>query len=244
MIRRSARQALFRRSTTEVERSLGIVLFRWGSVVLRCSSLMDSDLRQNDDESPSAGPSCFKVAFVGSHGVGKTTLCFELAAALKRRDLNVDVVKEVARQCPLPINQGTSFEAQSWILHTQIALEIESAGRHQVLVCDRSVLDNYAYFVTSLGRRREYDGLVSQWIRSYDRLFWVPILDTPSFDGVRDTDVRYQARVEELITELVGEFSVPVIQFHGHPREEWISIALNAIPQMSDQLPLFGGDAS
>ena len=28
-----------------------------------------------------------KVAFIGTHGVGKTTLCYELAAALKRRDL-------------------------------------------------------------------------------------------------------------------------------------------------------------
>ncbi len=28
-----------------------------------------------------------KIAFIGTHGVGKTTLCFELAAALKRLDL-------------------------------------------------------------------------------------------------------------------------------------------------------------
>lgn len=45
-----------------------------------------------------------KIAFVGTHGVGKTTLCFDLAAHLKRLDLNIDLVKEVARRCPLPIN--------------------------------------------------------------------------------------------------------------------------------------------
>ena len=38
-----------------------------------------------------------KIAFIGTHGVGKTTLCYELAAALKRLDLSVDLVKEVAR---------------------------------------------------------------------------------------------------------------------------------------------------
>ena len=43
-----------------------------------------------------------KVAFVGTHGVGKTTLCFDLASQLKRLDLGVDLVKEVARRCPLP----------------------------------------------------------------------------------------------------------------------------------------------
>jgi len=38
-----------------------------------------------------------KVAFVGTHGVGKTTLCFDLGAHLKKSGLHVDLVKEVAR---------------------------------------------------------------------------------------------------------------------------------------------------
>ena len=46
-----------------------------------------------------------KIAFIGTHGVGKTTLCYDLAAALKKRDLTVELVREVARECPLPINQ-------------------------------------------------------------------------------------------------------------------------------------------
>ena len=43
-----------------------------------------------------------KVAFIGTHGVGKTTLCYDLAALLKRQDVDVDIVKEVARLSPLP----------------------------------------------------------------------------------------------------------------------------------------------
>ena len=49
-----------------------------------------------------------KIAFIGSHGVGKTTLCYDLAARLKRQDRAVDLVKEVARRCPLPINRDTT----------------------------------------------------------------------------------------------------------------------------------------
>nr|MDP9179153.1 AAA family ATPase [Gemmatimonadota bacterium] len=82
-----------------------------------------------------------KVAFVGSHGVGKTTLCFDLASQLKRLDLGVDLVKEVARRCPLPINEETTPDAQAWILHTQIAEELAAATLYEVVVCDRSVLD-------------------------------------------------------------------------------------------------------
>lgn len=72
-----------------------------------------------------------KVAFVGTHGVGKTTLCFDLAAQLKRLDLGVDIVKEVARRCPLPINEETTLDAQAWILHTQIAEEIEASSQYR-----------------------------------------------------------------------------------------------------------------
>src|SRR5436190_20108697 len=86
-----------------------------------------------------------KIAFIGTHGVGKTTLCYDVAALLKRAGRNVDVVKEVARQSPLPINRQTSLEAQTWILATQVAEEIRSSSRHDAVVCDRSVLDNYAY---------------------------------------------------------------------------------------------------
>ena len=93
-----------------------------------------------------------KVAFVGTHGVGKTTLCYDLASQLKRLDCGVDLVKEVARRCPLPINEETTPDAQAWILHTQIAEEIAAVAANEVVVCDRSVLDNYAYLVARVGR--------------------------------------------------------------------------------------------
>ncbi|HXV16463.1 MAG TPA: AAA family ATPase, partial [Gemmatimonadaceae bacterium] len=133
-----------------------------------------------------------KVAFVGTHGVGKTTLCFDLASQLKRLDLGVDIVKEVARRCPLPINEETTPDAQAWILHTQIAEELEAAATYEVVICDRSVLDNYAYLVARVGRRAELDPLVGSWIRSYDALFKVPVVGLPSYDGTRAVSPTFQ----------------------------------------------------
>ena len=69
-----------------------------------------------------------KLAFIGTHGTGKTTLCYDLTAALKRQGFNADMVKEVARLSPLPINRKTSLDAQTWILMTQVAEEIRSAS--------------------------------------------------------------------------------------------------------------------
>lgn len=181
----------------------------------------------------------FKVAFIGSHGVGKTTLCFELAARLKRMDHHVDVVKEVARACPLPINKESPIEAQAWILHTQIALEIEAASSHDVIVCDRSVLDNYAYFAVSSGRHPAYDPLVRSWLTTYDELVWVPVTSNPRFDGVRDTDQRYQQRIEQQIGELAEDLGARPFRLHAVSPSQWIDEVVARLPFQNPQLPLF-----
>ena len=182
-----------------------------------------------------------KVAFIGTHGVGKTTLCFDLASRLKRLDLGVDLVKEVARACPLPINRDTTVEAQAWILHSQIAQEIEALTRNEVVICDRSVIDNYAYLVHRAGRRPEYDALVARWAGTYAGLFKVPILQPPSFDGTRDLSATFQADIDAVIDELVEAFGVPCQTLDPSNREGWVDAVLEAmrLPLAPPQTELF-----
>lgn len=182
-----------------------------------------------------------KVAFVGTHGVGKTTLCFDLAAQLKRLDLGVDIVKEVARRCPLPINEDTTFDAQAWILHTQIAEEIEAASHYEVVVCDRSVLDNYAYLVARVGRRAELEPLVREWVRSYQALFKVPVLSAPAFDGKRAVSPSFQQEIDGIIDELVHELGVTVHRLEPGERDQWTLHALGelGLPTQPPQIDLF-----
>ena len=181
-----------------------------------------------------------KLAFIGSHGVGKTTLCYELAARLKRQDRVVDLVMEVARGCPLPINRDTTEAAQAWILHTQVAQEIVASARGGMVVCDRSVLDNYAYLVHATGRRAAYDALVAEWVRSYDRLFKVPVVEAPSFDGTRDTSLDFQRAIDRLIDDLAREFGVTCHTLDAARREGWVDEVLTAsgLPLHPAQLPL------
>ncbi len=190
-------------------------------------------------QDPPPEPLGLKVAFVGSHGVGKTTLCFELAARLKRRDLRVDMVKEVARSCPLPLNRDTTEEAQAWILHTQIAEEIAAAARHDVIVCDRAVLDNYAYLVQKFGRNRVFDELMSAWLPTYAALIKVPIISNPRFDGVRDTAADYQQEIDQVIESLLKTFRVDCVRLPAWSRDAWIDQAMAALPLGPEQLGLF-----
>lgn len=186
-----------------------------------------------------------KLAFVGSHGVGKTTLCFDLASQLKRLDLGVDLVKEVARRCPLPINEETTPDAQAWILHTQIAEEIAANAVNEVVVCDRSVLDNYAYLVARVGRRPELDPLVGSWIRTYTALFKVPVLEAPSFDGTRAVSRGFQMEIDGIIDELLAAFNVEVLPLDATDRDGWIPTVMHSLdlPMRPPQIDLFSAAA-
>ena len=182
-----------------------------------------------------------KIAFIGTHGVGKTTLCFELAACLKRLDVGVDVVKEVARGCPLPINRETTVSAQAWILHTQVARELETVQGYEAVVCDRSVLDNYAYMVHASGRQPALEPFLRHWLSTYRLLVRVPVVAAPSFDGTRDTSVTFQLEVDRILVDLLHEFGIETLELDPTRRDQWIRHVLGALdlPTSSPQLDLF-----
>jgi nicotinamide riboside kinase len=163
-----------------------------------------------------------KIAFIGSHGVGKTTLCYGLAARLKRRDVALEVVHEVARRSPLPINEATTVPAQRWILLAQMADELVAAERYGVVLCDRSVLDNYVYLLLAAGPDPVFGPLVDRWMASYDLLVRVPILAGPSPDGVRAADPSFQRAVDErLARELAGR-GLAVLELDPDASDLWL----------------------
>ncbi len=187
-----------------------------------------------------------KIAFVGTHGVGKTTLCYELAAYLKKRELRVDMVREVARRCPLPINRDTTRDAQAWILHEQIADEIHMANREDVVICDRSVLDNYAYLVHRLGPDTVLDPLVRAWMRTYTHLFKIPVISPPAFDGTRDTNRTFQLAIDQQVEELIARFQIPIHRLEPRDRPHWIervAAMIGALPE-PPQMRLFDEGAA
>ena len=163
-----------------------------------------------------------KIAFIGSHGVGKTTLAFGLAARLKARDVSLEVVHEVARRCPLPINEETSVAAQSWILHTQVAEELVAAARYPVVLCDRSVLDNYVYLLLAAGEREPLQSVVATWVRSYRLLVHVPIVGRLQADGIRAADPEFQRLVDERLCRELDRRGISALRLDPERRECWL----------------------
>lgn len=148
----------------------------------------------------------FKVALVGTHGVNKTTLAYELAGALKRKGKTVELLTEIARECPFPLNEQATREAYLWIIARQVQLELEKAARADVLVCDRSVLDNFAYYVRRYGSKGEQAEALGSycrsWMKTYDLLVRLPIAQALAADGFRSTNEEFQREIDLICDEL------------------------------------------
>jgi hypothetical protein len=157
-----------------------------------------------DDASPQANN--LKLALIGTHGVGKTTLAYETCSLLKKADHNVELVTEVARNSPFPVNAATTLEGQLWILHAQIAAELDASRRAPNVICDRSVLDNYCYLVNKFGRQPQLESWLAWWMETYDLLVGVPPLPGGILpDGFRSEDRDFQERIHNLLIELLNE---------------------------------------
>ncbi len=184
-----------------------------------------------------------KIALIGTHGAGKTTLCFEIAARLKRRNVDVEVVREVARSCPLPINQETTTAAQEWILHTQMAWEIEAESRHDVVLCDRSVLDNYCYLVHAAGSDPAWERFLDHWLPTYKILVHVPVFAAPSFDGVRAVDPTFQHQIELLLDGMISARGLRPLRLDADAPNAWGMVVVERLlPDLEPTLPLFSDE--
>jgi len=147
-----------------------------------------------------------KLALIGTHGVGKTTLAYEICSLLKKADHNVELVTEVARRSPFPVNEATTLEGQLWILHAQIAAELDAASRTPHVICDRAVLDNYCYLVNKFGRQPQLEDWLVWWMKSYSLLLAVPPLTggIPP-DGFRSENLEFQHRIHDLLGDLLNQ---------------------------------------
>jgi nicotinamide riboside kinase len=172
-----------------------------------------------------------KIAFVGSHGVRKTTAAFALAAALRHRGVATEVVHEVVRANPLGFKERATAEAQLWTLLTQVRLELELAQRAIVLVTDRAIVDNYAYAIRVWAGQDPWsiEPFVREWSRSYDLVVRL-LPDVPlEADGVRSVDPTFRADIEHHVDRLLPVFIEP---------RRITTMPASAVVQAADWTPL------
>jgi nicotinamide riboside kinase len=142
-----------------------------------------------------------KIAFIGSHGIRKTTALLAFAATVQRAGLSVELGREVVRDNPLGINEQATGEAQLWVLVSQIRQELELAHKADILATDRGVMDNYAYYLRAAGGsdRFSIEPLVRSWSETYDLVVRLLPDIALQADGIRSTNDTFRDEVEAIL---------------------------------------------
>ncbi len=142
-----------------------------------------------------------KIAFIGSHGIRKTTAALTFASVIQRAGRSVEFAREVVRDNPLGINEGATAEAQLWVLTSQIRRELELSRKAECLVTDRGVMDNFAYYLRAGAGEDRFDAepLVRKWSGTYDLVVRLTPDVEIRADGVRSTSDEFRDEIEAIL---------------------------------------------
>jgi nicotinamide riboside kinase len=172
-----------------------------------------------------------KIAFIGSHGIRKTTAALAFASVMQRAGRSVEFAREVVRDNPLGMNERATGEAQLWVLTSQIRRELELSVRAECLVSDRGVMDNFAYYLRACSGEDRYavEPLVRAWSRTYDLVVRLTPDVAVRADGVRSTNDRFRDEVEAILDARLPRLV---------PRDRLIHEAASHITESYDWWPL------
>lgn len=165
-----------------------------------------------------------KIAIVGAHGVGKSTLALELSNILK-----YPILPDTAREAFLKgfaVNENTPPENQLWILCKQIEYERELKDNY---IADKTLFDNIVY------SRQIFDDShlliviekIVKKIASYDLFIYLPI-EIPLVDDGRSMDPVFQQKIDEEYIKLLTDLNIKYHEIRGSV-EERVNKALEII---------------
>lgn len=172
-----------------------------------------------------------KITIVGSHFVGKTNLCKRIFDYLNQQGHNVGFLREVVRDCPFPVNEMATVEAQSWILDEQKRREFELEKKNDIVIMDRGVIDNYAYWLrvaqklkidVNFIEKKQKD--IFNHSKNYDLiLFLHPFESDIQNDNFRSIDPEWRKQMHDRVFDIMErfqtQFDVPVISLRGTEEE-------------------------
>src|SRR4051794_23767126 len=129
---------------------------------------------------------------------------------MQRAGHAVEFGREVVRDNPLGINEGATGEAQLWVLMSQIRRELELAPMAEVLVTDRAVVDNFAYYLRAAdGDPFSLEPLIRAWSRTYDLVVRLTPDVALRGDGTRSTNEVFRDEIEAILDRIMPDLLRP-----------------------------------
>ncbi len=183
-----------------------------------------------------------RIALVGAHGTGKTTLATALVAKLRSREISVGVTPEIPRIICQRAKDPEYFRRANNKLLKQLMLLVgqpiyeQSIDASSVCVCDRSILDHWAYTKYLFLDEMEAEGvaellefLVVKHMSNYDRLFYVPIEFAVQDDGTREGDSSFQSAIDAEIRGLLSTHELGHTRISGTVNERLLAVLSEVI---------------
>lgn len=154
-------------------------------------------------------------SFSGAHGTGKSTAagrCY-IDAKYCNPKASVQILCDLEREGPYPINTATTEKAQSWIFGNQIQREMDALNYFDIVITDRTVIDVVAYTYVA-GFHSLAKGMLAyaeQHIQNYRAIHFRKIEYNPYChpDGSREVDIpEFRQAVENTMLEFYQQLDL------------------------------------
>lgn len=160
-----------------------------------------------------------KIAFIGPHASGKTTLIEEFLKQWPMYKRPEKSYRDLVAEQDLPLNKTGTKESQRAVLNALIdEAQLASVSGEEFLVFDRCVVDNIAYSLWHFakgteGFTKEYiidsQALAALTLKHYDVLFYVPARpEIPLTERKnRETDdATFREEIDNIFKALVSSY--------------------------------------
>ncbi|MER6684590.1 AAA family ATPase [Streptomyces olivaceoviridis] len=163
-----------------------------------------------------------RIAALGTHSTGKTTLLKRIEMELRGHGLTVARTGQFGRRAAaagLPKMQRHTVQSTEWIIAQGIVDEINAAVQGaDVVLIDRAAHDAIAYFEAAMAFRSETPprlererllALACTQLPKYDLLFATVLDDTMPVDTSHNYDANFRRLVDEGVHRLLANDVIP-----------------------------------
>lgn len=163
-----------------------------------------------------------RIAVLGTHSTGKTTLLKRIEMELRDHGLTVARIGRLGKRAAaagLPTMQHHTVRSTEWIIATGILDETHAAAQGaDVVLVDRAAHEAVAYFEAATAFRAEIPPrlererlliLASTQLPKYDLLFATVLDETVTVDTSHDYDAGFRRLVDDRVHQLLANDVIP-----------------------------------
>jgi len=160
-----------------------------------------------------------KIAIIGSHSCGKTTVTNALKQKEELKDYVFidEIVRTLAKQ-GVKINKGADHASQTRILEEHY----KNIFKYSNFVTDRSAIDAFTYATWdylhgnfTYEEHKTHERIFLDCINSYSYVFYIPIEFDIVPDGFRNTEKDYQKEIDELFVKIIQKYNIKTTRLTG-----------------------------